>query len=66
MEHKENKSKTHFIFEGINDFSEILQYAKIGDYIEIITNNQLGWELHEVTSNKGVKGTKLLKTYDDL
>lgn len=66
MEHTENKPKTHFVFEGMTEFCEILEDTEIGDYIEIITNNQQGWELHEVTSNNGVKETKLLKTYDDL
>ena len=66
MANTENKPTKHIVFEGTFDFCEILEDTQIGDYIEIITNNQQGWELHEVILNDGVKTTKLLKNYDDL
>lgn len=57
---------THYWFEGNDNLQEIIDNANVGDYIELITNNQMGWELLEVVRVSGKKQTVVVKTMYDI
>ena len=56
----------HLWFEGNNNLQEIIDNANVGDYIELITNNQMGWELLEVVRVSGKNQTVVVKTMYDI
>ena len=61
-----SKRKTYYWYEGYGEeIGDIIKQANIGDYIELMTNNQMGWKLLEVVNVGGEKGTITLKTMED-
>lgn len=61
-----NNQKTHYFFEGDDNLHEIIKKANVGDYIEMMSNNQMGWQLLEVVHVAGENRTIILKTMYDL
>jgi len=58
--------KTHCWYEGDDNLQEIIKKANVGDYIEFMTNNQMGWQLLEVIRVAGENHTVVAKTIYDI
>lgn len=61
-----NARITHFVFEDIDKYEDVFKKASVGEFIELMTNNQLGWERHEVIMKDGEKQAKVVATIYDL
>ena len=66
-----SQKERHYLFENENleiekNIAKILQEGKIGDNVEYITNNQLGYKLYEIVEGDEVDGKTLEEIGDYL